>query len=138
MSVPRWRLVRAKAFSDHRGRLAVLEGADALPFSVERVFYIHDVPPGAVRGAHAHRTGHQLMVCLAGSLEIALDDGRVRGTVQLSDPATALYIPPLIWATQREMAPRTAYFVLASAAYDERDYLRNYDDFLAAAGSGTH
>lgn len=135
MTATPWRVLSAALHGDPRGRLAVLDEGAALPFLVRRVFYVYDVPLGGVRGAHAHRTTHQLLACVTGAVDVTLDDGARTDVVRLRDPAVALYIPPLVWATQACQAPGTVYFVLASEPYDEREYLRNYDDFLRTARS---
>lgn len=132
MTAAPWGFVDAQAKHDNRGKLAILEAPRDLPFVVRRVFYVYDLPPGSERGAHAHRRLHQCLVCLTGSLDVDLDDGARRETVHVADPARALYIPPLTWAVQRNITPGTAYFVLASAPYDDADYLRSYRDFLDA------
>jgi len=113
----------------------VLEVPSTLPFVPHRVFYIYHVPDGAKRGAHAHRTLHQCVVCMTGSMDVTLDDGRRRETFRMDDPAICLYVPPLTWTIQEKFAPGTTYFILASAPYDESDYLRMYDDFISAAGA---
>jgi glyoxylate utilization-related uncharacterized protein len=129
-----WKLIKAHSVEDSRGKLGVLE-APRLPFVAERVFYVFDVPAGAARGAHAHKSLHQCLVCLTGSMDVTLDNGSEKETIKLSDPTSALYIPPGTWANQDNIAAGTTYFVLASAAYDEADYLRDYDSFLRHVSS---
>src|SRR5512146_460901 len=93
--------VRTLAFQripDARGTLCVVEGGRDLPFPIARVFYVYGVPGSADRGAHAHRTLQQVLVCIAGSLDLVLDDGRTQRTVHVSDPAQGVYIPPMVWA----------------------------------------
>jgi oxalate decarboxylase/phosphoglucose isomerase-like protein (cupin superfamily) len=126
------RLLPFPRVPDERGTLAVIEGGQHVPFDVRRVFYVYGVPAGTTRGAHAHRELEQVLVCLTGSMDVVLDDGHGRRTVHLADPAEGLYIPPLVWASERNMAAGTVYMVLASAPYDESDYFRDYAQFLEA------
>lgn len=127
-------MLEAQCIQDTRGKLGVLEAPGTLPFAAQRVFYVFDIPAGAERGAHAHRQLHQCLVCLTGSLDVTLDDGATRETIRMDHPGKALYMPPLTWASQNNIQPGTTYFVLASDAFDETDYLRNYNDFLRAVG----
>jgi len=121
--------------TDRQGNLTFLEGGRHIPFDVQRIFFIYDVPSGAGRGAHAHRTLHQFLVCLSGSFEVELDDGRRTTTVRLNRPWRGLHVPPLIWASEINFDPGTVCLVLASAHYDESDYIRNHEAFLATVQS---
>jgi dTDP-4-dehydrorhamnose 3,5-epimerase-like enzyme len=102
-----------------------------LPFTPRRFFCIQDVPPGAVRGEHAHRALEEVVVCVRGSCTFTLDDGLVRDEIVLADPRHALYIPPLTWSTQRAFSTDAVLAVLASEVYRPEDYIRDYASFLA-------
>ena len=128
------RVLDLPKISDPRGNLTFVESNRHVPFEVRRVFYLYDVPTGSDRGAHAHRNLHQFLVCLSGSFDVALDDGRERRTVHLNRPWKGLHVPPMIWASEVNFDPGSVCLVLASDVYDEADYLRDYDAFLAAAG----
>jgi dTDP-4-dehydrorhamnose 3,5-epimerase-like enzyme len=121
--------------TDHRGNLSFVEGAGHVPFEIRRVFYVYDIPSGEHRGAHAHHRLEQVVVCLSGSLDVELDDGRERRVVRLNRPWHGLHIPPLVWASEGNFDPGTVYLVLASDHYDERDYVRDYGAYLAAVGA---
>jgi uncharacterized RmlC-like cupin family protein len=99
---------------------------------VRRVFYIYDIPSGENRGAHAHRTLEQVVICLSGGLEVHMDDGYDTMTVRLNRPWRGMYIPPMVWASEGNFDPGTVYLVLASDLYNEADYYRDYDTFLKA------
>ena len=128
----------------HGARLILLPRVDApggalvwgeigahLPFTPQRFFCIQGVPPGTVRGAHAHRALEEVVVCVRGSCTFTLDDGRVRDEIVLADPRHALYIPPLTWSTQRAFSTDALLTVLASEVYRPDDYVRDYASFLA-------
>jgi dTDP-4-dehydrorhamnose 3,5-epimerase-like enzyme len=117
-------------FSDHRGNLAVIEAMTDIPFEVRRVYYLYDFT-GVKRGGHAHKRLQQLFVALAGSFDVVLDDGRHKKTVRLSNPAEGLYVCPMIWREIENYSPGSVCLVLASTHYDERDYFRTYEEFVA-------
>lgn len=125
-------LVEFPKVPDPRGNLTFIEGARHVPFEIKRLFYLHDVPAGASRGGHAHRTLAQVLICVSGSLDVRLDDGAEQRMVRLNQPWVGLYIPPMIWDTEVNFQPGTVCLVLASAHYDESDYVRDYAAFLAA------
>jgi len=130
------KLIELPKVADHRGNLTFIEQQKHVPFDVRRVFYVYDIPSGQDRGAHAHRALHQFVVCLSGSLDVRLDDGRERQTVHLNRPWLGLHIPPMIWASEGNFDPGTVYLILASDYYDPDDYHRDYDVFLKAARGG--
>lgn len=130
MTLDQCRIINLPKVSDFRGNLTFIEGGNHIPFEFKRVFYIYDVPTGTERGAHAHRSLQQFIICLGGSFEVTLDDGKQTKSVRLNRPWQGLYIPPLVWAAEVNFDPSSVYMVLASENYDEADYIRDYDSFL--------
>jgi acetyltransferase-like isoleucine patch superfamily enzyme len=126
------KLLYKPVVKDLRGNLTAREIGDGLPFLPKRYFVIFGVPSKEVRGEHAHRTLHQLFVCLTGSASIVADDGAHRQEFHLDSPELALYIPPMVWAVQYRYTASAALLVLASDPYDPREYIRDYDQFLKA------
>jgi UDP-2-acetamido-3-amino-2,3-dideoxy-glucuronate N-acetyltransferase len=125
-------------FSDLRGRLTAGESpGEAIPFVPKRWFLVYDVPSREVRGEHAHRICHQFLVCVAGQVTVAVDDGRNRSEVLLDDPTLGVYIPPMVWGSQFRYDPGTVLLVLASDPYDAGDYIREYETFLAEVSAGS-
>lgn len=114
-----------------RGNLTVVQSESTVPFDIQRVFYLYDIPGGEARGAHAHKQCHQFLIAASGSFEVVLDDGQNTRTVYLNRPFMGLHIPPGIWAAEQEFSSGAVCLVLASDPYDEADYIRSYDDFLA-------
>lgn len=116
---------------DERGSLVALESfREEVPFEIKRVYYIFGTDPKAVRGKHAHYALKQVLVCVAGSCDILLDDGKGRSTVRLDNPAKGLYIEGLIYHEMLNFSPDCVLLVLADAPYDEKDYIRDYQQFL--------
>jgi acetyltransferase-like isoleucine patch superfamily enzyme len=134
LAVPGVRLVELTRAVDLRGALVAMEFDGQLPFSPRRCFAVFDVPSKHVRGAHAHRTCEQLLVCLRGSLTALVDDGTRRAQIVLDRPDLGLYVPPMIWGSQFRYSPDAVLLVLASREYEDADYIREYEQFLHAVG----
>lgn len=128
------RLVRLPGAADLRGNLVHATVAGEIPFEVKRIFFVYAVPTRKVRGEHAHRALHQLLICVHGSCHVLVDDGLHRDEVILDDPAIGLHIPPMVWAVQYKYSQDAVLAVLASAPYDPDDYIRDYDEYLKLAG----
>jgi acetyltransferase-like isoleucine patch superfamily enzyme/dTDP-4-dehydrorhamnose 3,5-epimerase-like enzyme len=131
------RILDMPVVSDIRGTLSFGQYETHLPFAPRRYFVVYDVPGKEVRGEHAHRTLHQVLVCVKGSLSVMLDDGERRDEVLLDGPHLGLYVPPRIWTSQYRYSADAVLLVLASDVYDAGDYIRSYDEFLESR-AGTH
>lgn len=128
-------LVRLHSVSEARGLLTVGERDTTLPFEPRRFFVISRVPDENIRGEHAHRSLHQLLVCLAGSVTAEVDDGKTRRAVILDTPKVGLHMAPLVWGAQHRYSHDSVLLVLASHEYDATDYIREYADFQRALQS---
>ncbi|MCB8964135.1 MAG: WxcM-like domain-containing protein [Bacteroidales bacterium] len=113
-----------------RGNITVVENGITVPFDVQRVYYLYDVPGGEERGGHAHRELRQLIVAASGSFDVTIDDGTLKRTFTLNRPYVGLLIVPGIWRELSNFSSGTVCLVLASLPYDENDYLRSYEDFV--------
>ena len=123
-------LIRLPEITDLRGSLTFAESPGLLPFEPRRFFMIYDVPSKDVRGEHAHKELHQLLVCIKGACSVVLDDGHVRAEVRLDRPTLGLHILPMVWATQYKFTSDAALLVFASDVYKAEDYIRNYNEYL--------
>lgn len=132
------RLQRLPKIVDLRGALSFGEIGTHLPFEPKRFFMVYDVPSLEVRGEHAHKACHQFLVCVKGSLSVVLDDGERRDQVMLDSARLGLHIPPMVWGIQYRFSPDAVLLVLASHCYEADDYIRNYDEFLAAVAKNAH
>jgi hypothetical protein len=117
--------------SDPRGNLSFVEGGRHIPFDIRRVYYLYDVPGGASRGGHAHKTLHQLVVAMAGSFDVELDDGNEKKRFHLNRSYYGLYVCPMIWRELDNFSSGAVCMVLASHLYDEDDYLRDYQEYIS-------
>lgn len=124
-------LVPLQSRGDHRGSLVALESGAQVPFPIARVYYIFGTKPGVVRGLHGHKALRQLCIAVAGSCRMVLDDGWRKEEVWLNRPDQGLLIGPGTWREMHDFSADCVLMVLADAPYDEADYLRDYDQFLA-------
>ena len=122
-------LLRLPVINDLRGTLSVVEFGSSLPFTPRRVFFVYDVPSQHIRGEHAHRECHQLLVCLKGSCSVVTDDGQKRDEWHLTEPSMGLHVEPMVWAIQYKYSSDALLMVFASHPYDPADYIRDYDQF---------
>jgi len=123
-------LIELPKIKDRSGNITAIENNIHIPFAINRVFYLYDIPGGEDRGAHAHKECHQFLVAASGSFEVQLDDGNEKKTVMLNQPYRGLHIPPGIWASEINFSSGSICLVLASHKYDEKDYVREYNAFL--------
>jgi hypothetical protein len=129
------RLLPLPTMRSEDGDLTVVESEMAWPFAIARVYYIYDIPTRATRGGHAHKRCHELLIALHGEFSVALES-RDSGVneFRLSDPAAALYVPPLYWRTLGRFTSAACCLVLASERYDADEYLRDRDEFRRFPG----
>jgi dTDP-4-dehydrorhamnose 3,5-epimerase-like enzyme len=113
---------------DTRGNLSVIQG-EAIPFEMKRVYYLYDIPSGGRRGGHSHKNCQELLVALSGSFDVILSDGNQQKTVTLNKPNVGLLIPNGIWRELENFSSGSVCLVLASAVFEEEDYIRNFEDF---------
>ncbi|MDC7996129.1 sugar 3,4-ketoisomerase [Altibacter sp. HG106] len=126
-------LIDIPKITDPRGNLSVIE-KDVLPFAIQRVYYLYDVPSDAHRGGHAHKEQLEFLVALSGSFEVKLDDGKTTKKVQLNKPNKGLLIPTGIWRELENFSSGSVCLVVSSGVFEEGDYLREYKEFLSFKG----
>lgn len=134
--IERCTMLEMPKINDPRGNLTFIESNNHIPFAINRVYYLYDVPGGAIRGGHAHKALHQLIIPIFGSFDIHLDDGHSKKTVHMDKSHCGLYICPMIWREIDNFTPNAICMVLASNLYSESDYYRDYNDFLLDIASG--
>lgn len=133
MSIKDCKIVDLPKISDPRGNLSFIEGGQHIPFDIKRVYYLYDVPGGSDRGSHAHKKLHQFIVAMSGSFDVVLDDGKQKHRFHLNRSHYGLYVCPMMWRDLDNFSSGAVCMVLASEHYDEADYIRDYDQFFAAA-----
>ncbi len=115
---------------DPRGNLSVIEN-NVIPFQIKRVYYLYDVPSGAERGGHSHREQQEFLVALSGSFDVILNDGKEVKTITLNKPFEGLLIMNGIWRELKNFSSGAVCLVIASDVFDEDDYIREFEEFLA-------
>lgn len=130
MNIDNCKILELPKITDPRGNLTFIEGGDHIPFDIQRVYYLYDVPGGAERGGHAHKGLHQLIIAMSGSFDVVLDDGKNRKRVHLARSYYGLYVCPMMWRELDNFSSGSVCMVLASNKYDESDYYRDYDQFI--------
>lgn len=133
MSIADCRIIELPKISDPRGNLSFIEGGRHVPFDIQRVYYLYDVPGGSDRGAHAHKGLHQFIVAMSGSFDVVLDDGVEKKRFHLNRSYYGLYVCPMMWRDLDNFSSGAVCMVLASAYYDVDDYIRDYDEFRRLA-----
>lgn len=133
MNLDKCEILELPRINDPRGNLTFVEANRHIPFDIRRVYYLYDVPGGAERGGHAHKTLHQLIIAMSGSFDIHLDDGHAKKTIHMNRSYNGLYVCPMIWREIDNFSSGAVCMVLASDYYDEQDYYRDYDTFIGDA-----
>lgn len=124
-------LIDIPKIEDYRGNIAVVE-KNTIPFEVRRVYYLYDIPSTARRGGHAHKEQLELLVALSGSFDVILKDGNEVRTVTLNKPDKGLVIHRNIWRELENFSSGAVCLVLASDVFDEEDYIRDFDQYVAS------
>ena len=130
MNIDICKIIDLPKINDPRGNLTFVEGGNQIPFDIQRVYYLYDVPGGAERGGHAHKGLHQLIIAMSGSFDVVLDDGANKKRVHLNRSYSGLYVCPMIWRELDNFSSGSVCMVLASNKYDEEDYYRDYAEFM--------
>ncbi|GGF08368.1 WxcM-like, C-terminal [Chishuiella changwenlii] len=123
-------LLQLRKLKNRSGNITPVENSEDIPFDINRVFYLYDIPGGESRGAHAHKECHQFLIAASGAFEVLLDDGKIKRQVLLNSPNIGLHIPPGIWASEVNFSSGSICLVLASHNYNENDYIRDYNEYL--------
>ena len=131
------RIIEFPKVADRRGNLTFIDGGIQIPFRFQRVYYLYDVPGGESRGGHAHRKLEQVIIALAGSFDVLLNDGMGEERFRLSLPNFGLYIPTMVWREIELFSSGSVCLVLASSPYDESEYIRDYEEFQRNARGKT-
>jgi len=126
------RIIELPKIHNPQGNLTFIESSSQIPFDIQRVYHVYDVPGGAERGGHAHKELHQFIVAMSGSFDITLDDGKNKRKFHLARSYYGLYVCPMIWREIDNFSSGSVLMCLASNKYTEADYYRKYEDFMRA------
>lgn len=116
---------------DERGKLVVIEGGQAIPFNIKRVFYIYDSDSTVVRGQHANKESEFVLINVAGRSKVRITDGLDEYVVELNKPMMGVYLPKMIWKDMYDFSSDSVLLALASTHYDGKEYIRDYDEYIS-------
>ena len=133
--ISKCKLVYLPKVEDVRGNLTFIESNEHVPFPIQRVYYLYDIPGGESRGGHAHKDLEQFIIAANGSFDVVLDDGHNKERYHLNRSYYGLYIPNLIWRELDNFSSGSVCLVLASKPFNEDDYIRNHEDFKQRNGN---
>lgn len=125
-----YKILNFNAKSDDRGSLIALENLKEIPFEIKRIYYIYDTKPEFPRGAHAHRELEQVLIMMEGSCELVLNDGKNIKNIILNRPDMGIFIGKNMWREMKNFSYGAKLLVLASDFYNEKEYIRDYEEFL--------
>lgn len=118
-----------------RGSLLVVEGRK-MSFAIQRVYIMSGIEgKGVVRGNHAHKKTDQAIFCVRGSFTLHLDDGKTTQSIKMTNLTDGVRLGPTLWHFMNDFTPDCVALVVASAPYDESDYIRDYEEFKKYASS---
>lgn len=121
---------------DARGNLVVIEGNEDVPFEIKRIFYMYGTDGDWVRGQHANKKSDFVLVNVAGTSKVKIDDGFSTAIVELNKPRMGIYIPKMIWKEMYDFSKDSVMLVLSNEHYDAKEYIRDYNEYLEAMKEG--
>jgi dTDP-4-dehydrorhamnose 3,5-epimerase-like enzyme len=124
------KIINLPKFEDVRGNLSFIQEFAHVPFKIERVYWIYDVPGGQYRGGHAFKQQNELIVALSGSFDVIIDDGIQEQRYSLNRSYYGLYLPSGLWRKMENFSTNSLALVLSSTHFDKDDYVYEYSDFL--------
>lgn len=124
------KIIKLPKILDERGNLSFLEENNHIPFNIERSYWIYDVPGGEQRGGHSYFKNQEFIIAISGSFDVIIDDGNIKHTFSLNRSYYGLYIPSGTWRTLENFSTNALAFIVASTAYNEDDYERDYAKYL--------
>ena len=125
------RMLEFKEHGDERGYLVVVEGERDLPFKIQRLFYIYGSDPDVVRGEHANRNSQFVLINVAGTSKIRVRDGLGNEIIFcLNRPHTGIYLPSMVWKDMYDFSKDAVLLCISSEHYDEKEYIRDYNEFV--------
>ena len=116
---------------DLRGNLSFIEEHRHIPFTIERAYWIYDVPGGEFRGSHAFRESEEFIVALSGSFDVILHDGKEEKKYSMNRSYYGIYIPIFTWRRLENFSTNSLALILASNTFSENDYIRDFEQFLS-------
>ncbi len=130
----KYQILHFPDLGDERGNLVVVEGEQQIPFNIKRVFYIYGSDDTVVRGQHANLRSEFVLINVAGSSKVKVDDGKETSIIELNQPRMGVYLPKMLWKEMYDFSPDSVLLVLSNEHYDGTEYIRDYDEYLKIIG----
>ena len=124
------KIINLPKIEDPRGNLSFVEENNHIPFKIERTYWIYDVPGGQHRGGHAFKEQFEFIIALSGSFDVIIDDGKNKEVFSLNRSYYGLFVPKGLWRQMDNFSTNSLAVVVASTAFDENDYIRDYNEFI--------
>jgi len=122
-------LIKLPKIEDPRGNLSFFENSNQIPFKIKRTYWIYDVPGGEMRGSHAFKESHEFIIALSGSFDVVLNNGESETKYSLNRSYYGLYVPNLLWRRIENFSTNSLALIVSSISYDEKDYIRDFEEF---------
>lgn len=126
----RYKILEFNDLGDERGKLVVVEGGISIPFEIKRIFYIYGSDATVVRGQHANRESEFVLINVAGTSKVRVDDGKEERIIELNRPMMGVYLSKMLWKDMYDFSEDSVLLVLANTHYDGREYIRDYDEYI--------
>jgi hypothetical protein len=123
-------IINLPKIEDYRGNLSFVEEENHIPFKIRRVYWIYDVPGGEFRGSHAFKESEEFIVAISGSFDVILHDGIDEKKFSLNRSYYGLFVPRLVFRRLENFSTNSLALILASTAFNDNDYIRDFDEFL--------
>ena len=130
------RIINLPKILDTRGNLSFAENFKQIPFEIKRTYWLYDVPGGESRGGHAYRENEEFIIALSGSFDVLVDDGKERKMFSLNRSYYGLYVPKGLWREMENFSTNAFALEFGSSPYNEKDYIRDYQQFLKLKNNG--
>ena len=128
--IEKCRMIEFPQKGDDRGHLVIVEGNQDIPFEIKRVFYIYGSDKDVIRGKHANYNTEFVLINVAGTSKVKVDDGTEQKIFSLDRPHTGIFLPRMVWKDMYDFSEESVLLVLASEHYDETEYIRSYSEYL--------
>lgn len=129
MSIANIKTFHLPKIKDRRGNLSFFENNNQIPFEIKRTYWIYDVPGGEIRGGHAFKTSHELIIALSGSFDVVLSGGEEEIKYSLNIPDKALYVPNMLWRRLENFSTNSLALIVSSITYNLNDYIKDFEEF---------
>lgn len=126
----RYKILEFSDLGDERGKLVVVEGGMSIPFDIQRIFYIYGSDATVVRGQHANRESEFVLINVAGTSKVRVDDGKEERIIELNRPMMGVYLSKMLWKDMYDFSEDSVLLVLANTHYNGKEYIRDYNDYL--------